>query len=233
MAEPAPLHGDLPTYVYEAYDAKGELLYVGTTETLKARLSSHRASKPWWGEVTSVQHTAHGTRQSAIEAETELIRTRAPKYNVTHSTINAKAESAVRASPALTTSGVTRVQAHRWERGWELHVAGETVTQVGTLDKAEQQFRDYLDTDDPGQDHADLTIVIVPMLGDLGQEVAAVRSEADRAASAYAIAEMKLQRTARRLREHGYSVTDCAAILGLTRSHLARLLRPSKEQNPS
>lgn len=39
--------------------------------------------------------------------------------------------------------------AHKWERGWELHIDSNAATQVATLDKAEQQVRDYLDSIDP------------------------------------------------------------------------------------
>src|SRR3546814_790428 len=37
-------------------------------------------------------------------------------------------------------------RAVRWEHGWELHIEGEGVTQVRTLDKATDQIRDYLET---------------------------------------------------------------------------------------
>ena len=36
--------------------------------------------------------------------------------------------------------------AKRWERGWELHVEGVGVTQVRTIDHAEQQVRDLVET---------------------------------------------------------------------------------------
>lgn len=36
--------------------------------------------------------------------------------------------------------------ARKWDHGWELWLDGEAATQVATLDKAEQQVRDYLDT---------------------------------------------------------------------------------------
>lgn len=39
-----------------------------------------------------------------------------------------------------------RVTAVRWERGWELHIDGEGVTQSHTLDDAEAMVRDYLET---------------------------------------------------------------------------------------
>jgi hypothetical protein len=38
------------------------------------------------------------------------------------------------------------VRAKRWSGGWELHIDQIGVTQVRTLDKAEQQVRDYVET---------------------------------------------------------------------------------------
>ncbi|WP_091727615.1 hypothetical protein [Nocardioides scoriae] len=48
----------------------------------------------------------------------------------------------------------------RWESGWELHVEGEGVTQVRTLDNAVAQVRDYLETvHDRSFDDAEVEIV--------------------------------------------------------------------------
>jgi len=41
----------------------------------------------------------------------------------------------------MTTRTVTAIQ---WERGWELHIDGEGVTQSHTLADAEAMARDYL-----------------------------------------------------------------------------------------
>lgn len=53
------------------------------------------------------------------------------------------------------------VTAHRWSSGWELHLDGEHITQVATLDKAEQQIRDYLDTVSPEVDHGSWTVEVI------------------------------------------------------------------------
>lgn len=61
--------------------------------------------------------------------------------------------------------------AHKWEHRWELALDGDIVTQVNTLDKAEQQLRDYLDTVDPVVDHRDWQITVEAALGDLSERV--------------------------------------------------------------
>lgn len=45
-----------------------------------------------------------------------------------------------------TNSDHLRVTAKRWRGGWELHIAGRGVTQTRTLDKAERQVWDYMET---------------------------------------------------------------------------------------
>nr|HQV17799.1 antitoxin HicB [Gordonia sp. (in: high G+C Gram-positive bacteria)] len=71
--------------------------------------------------------------------------------------------------------------AHKWEHGWELWIDDEAATQVATLDKAAQQVRDYLDTEDPDTDHSDWTITIVPDIGDIGDEVTDARAATEAA----------------------------------------------------
>lgn len=230
MAEDFEVRGGVPTFLYEIFGAEDLLLYVGVTQSLKQRLNGHRATKPWWGEVAYVQRTAYDTRAAAIAAEAETIRTREPKYNVMHSTINLKAEPAQKLRPAMSAVvSKTRVHAHRWEGGWELHVDGEAVTQVDTLDGAAQQYRDYLDTKEPDRGHDTERVVIVPVLGDLDAEVTAVRLVAARASSAWAMAEMRLQRTAKRLHDLGYSAADCATLLDVPLNQVDGYIHPQEK----
>lgn len=111
----------------------------------------------------------------------------------------------------------------RWERGWEVRIDGETATQVASLDRAEQQIRDYLDTVDPHTDHGDWTVVVLPEIGGLGDEVAAARSATAHAASAAVEAAQQSRTIARRLRAAGYSVADTAVILGVSRGRVSQL----------
>lgn len=114
--------------------------------------------------------------------------------------------------------------AHKWEQGWELHLDGDPATQVATLDKAEQQIRDYLDTVDPGTDHSGWNVTIVPEIGALYEEVTAARSATEQATAASVAAAARARAAARHLREAGFSVTDSAAILGVSRGRVSQLV---------
>lgn len=116
------------------------------------------------------------------------------------------------------------ITAKRWSGGWELWHGDDVWTQVATLDRAEQQVRDYLDTVDGGTDHDGWTIDVVPEIGHLGDEVAVARQATADAAAATEAAARQARRVARHLREAGYSVTDSAAILGISRGRVSQLV---------
>ena len=115
------------------------------------------------------------------------------------------------------------VTAVRWDGGWELHIEGEGVTQVRTLDRAVDQVRDYLATvHERDFDAAD--IEIVPDLGGLEVEVSAARRETAEAAEAQRLAAEHSRTVARRLREEGLSVSDTATVLGVSRGRVSQLV---------
>ncbi|MFT3877351.1 MAG: AbrB/MazE/SpoVT family DNA-binding domain-containing protein [Propioniciclava sp.] len=116
------------------------------------------------------------------------------------------------------------VTARRWERGWELWLDDDHVTQFSTLADAEQQVRDYLDTEVPDVDHSEWVITVVPELGALGREVVAARKATEEAAAASLDAARRSREVARQLREAGYSVTDAAAIMGVSRGRVSQLV---------
>jgi hypothetical protein len=118
------------------------------------------------------------------------------------------------------------VTAKRWKHGWELYIDGVGVTQSKTLDAADQMVRDYIetltDTDVSGAD-----VIITPDLGALGKKVKTVRAQlADAERAQRDAAEAKRQLTAD-LRANGLSVSDTAAILGVSRGRVSQLLRVS------
>lgn len=116
------------------------------------------------------------------------------------------------------------VTARRWEHGWELILGEDDATQVRTLDKAPQQVRDYLDTLDPDTDHSEWDIVVTPDLGSLGDRVRAVRDATAAAARAQEEAAAQAREVARALRAEGLSVTDSAAVLGVSRGRVSQLV---------
>lgn len=121
----------------------------------------------------------------------------------------------------MTTIDVT---ATRWDGGWELAIDGDPVTQVRTLDRAERQVRDYLDTLDPAVDHSGVSVNLVPNLGDGVSVHVQEAREATAAAQEHQLSAARQARTVvRELRAHGVSVTDAAALLGVSRGRISQL----------
>lgn len=116
------------------------------------------------------------------------------------------------------------VTATRWDGGWELAIDDDPMTQVRTLDRAEQQVRDYLDTIEPEIDHSDVRVNLVP---DLGAGVSMLVKEAREATAAAQERQLAAARQARtvvrELRSRGVSVTDAAALLGVSRGRISQL----------
>lgn len=116
-----------------------------------------------------------------------------------------------------------RVTALRWTGGWELHIDGEGVTQVRTLDHAVSQVRDYLETVHD-RDFSDAEIELIPDLGGLEREVVETRREIAAAAESQKQAAEHSRAIARALRDQGLSVTDTAAVLGVSRGRVSQLV---------
>ncbi|WP_043056158.1 helix-turn-helix domain-containing protein [Enteractinococcus helveticum] len=121
----------------------------------------------------------------------------------------------------MTDSTIT-VTAKRWTHGWELHIGSEDVTQVGSLAHADQQIRDYLDTMDPDVDHSQWTINLVPDQG--YEEISQARQARREAEAAEALAAQKIRHVVHTMRHsRGYSITDTAALLGISRARVSQL----------
>lgn len=119
-----------------------------------------------------------------------------------------------------------RVTAVRWSGGWELHIDGEGVTQVRTLDKAEGQVRDYLAAL-RGVDTSDATVDIHADLGGIEDRAKAAREATASAARAQEDAAREVRQVARELRDQGLSVSDTAAVLDVSRGRVSQLVKGS------
>lgn len=71
----------LPVFVYRLYDADGLLLYVGISSDLADRFGTHAGNKWWWPDVARRTAEGYSTREEALTAEDEAIRTEAPLFN--------------------------------------------------------------------------------------------------------------------------------------------------------
>lgn len=77
------LFDDDSSYVYLAYAASDDLLYVGVTGDLVARLGKHRRDESaWLTYVETLRWEAYSSRAKAEQVETHYIRTLHPRYNV-------------------------------------------------------------------------------------------------------------------------------------------------------
>lgn len=116
------------------------------------------------------------------------------------------------------------VRAVPWEHGWELHIAGEGVTQVRTLDKAAAQVRDYLESlHDRDFDFGGDDQVIIDLDTIHKELIEMAKKHAREAAEVQAVASRDMRRAVAALRGDGFSVTDTAAALGLSRGRVSQL----------
>ncbi|WP_062434940.1 GIY-YIG nuclease family protein [Herbidospora daliensis] len=72
----------LPTSLYRLFAADGSLLYVGIGGNPGRRFEQHRSDKPWWGDVASMTIEHHPTREAALAAELQAIKTENPRHNI-------------------------------------------------------------------------------------------------------------------------------------------------------
>lgn len=73
--------------LYRLWGADDELLYIGISYSAVARMSGHRADKPWWTEVVKITvETVRCTREGILAIERDAILSEQPKYNVVHGT---------------------------------------------------------------------------------------------------------------------------------------------------
>ena len=116
------------------------------------------------------------------------------------------------------------VTAKRWKHGWELHIDDVGVTQSRTLTTAEQMVRDYVETL-LDIDASDAEVVIVPELGGLEDRARKVREHAKAAEQARREAAREARELANALRAEGLSISDTAAVLGVSRGRVSQLVK--------
>lgn len=117
-----------------------------------------------------------------------------------------------------------RVTAKRWKRGWELHIAGEGVTQSRSLAEAEGMVSDYIAVM-YGVPEQSFDVEITPEVGgDLDQAVRDARDAVRSAEAARRTAAQTSRVVAARLRTAGLTGRDIAAVLGVSAQRVSQLL---------
>ena len=73
-----------PTSVYQYFDRRDVLLYVGITGQRSTRNTQHNRDKAWWPHVHSQEVDHFPTRAEALAAEKRLIQKHRPPFNTQH-----------------------------------------------------------------------------------------------------------------------------------------------------
>ncbi|WP_341729656.1 antitoxin HicB [Brooklawnia sp.] len=115
------------------------------------------------------------------------------------------------------------IKATRWSGGWELEIDDNHHTQSTTLATARQQVVDYLDTVWSDVDHSGWQVTIIPDISGLDEVEAARHATRDAAMLQEEAARMS-RSAARKLRSEGLSVTDVAAVMGISRGRVSQLM---------
>lgn len=117
------------------------------------------------------------------------------------------------------------VTAKRWRGGWELHIDGYGVTQSRTLDQESvaREVRDYVTLETGAPCTAGVNLAID--LGGYEAQVKAAQEATELAALATQHAATQAREVAVELRSMGLSVTDSAAVMGVSRGRISQLVR--------
>lgn len=79
-----------PAALYRHFNADGELLYAGISVSSLVRLTKHRNTADWFGEIAVVKIEHFPSRKEALVAEAKAIREEKPKHNVSKTGVNKK-----------------------------------------------------------------------------------------------------------------------------------------------
>lgn len=71
----------VPAVVYIVRSGEGDVLYVGVTRNLRARMAGHKVRSSWWSPTIAVTEEHFDRRGDADRREGELIRLLKPPYN--------------------------------------------------------------------------------------------------------------------------------------------------------
>jgi len=72
------------TALYRLFNEADTLLYVGVSSDPDGRWSQHQSTTPWIREVSTRTLEWHPSREDALAAEGQAVRTERPRYNVVH-----------------------------------------------------------------------------------------------------------------------------------------------------
>ena len=84
-----------PTHLYRHYNGDGELLYVGISYNVMARLKNHRETARWFDEIRRIEVQVYHSRFDAELAEKQMIKELRPRWNIVHNEVETEYKYAV------------------------------------------------------------------------------------------------------------------------------------------
>lgn len=118
-----------------------------------------------------------------------------------------------------------RVLAKRWEKGWELHIAGVGVTQSRRLSEAETMVRDLVHRRENVPADSFTIEWDFELDDELNAEVRAARAAVSDSAEAQITAAAKSRAVAVRLKAAGLQGNEVAKVLGVSPQRASQLLK--------
>jgi hypothetical protein len=106
-----------PQTLYQAWRGHWpfrQWLYVGITSSPSRRFGEHRRRSQWMLEAGTIRLTRFPDRESVMEAERRMIRTKRPQYNVQHNRHEVEVELSVADLAAVGAAVCLSVLAVRW-----------------------------------------------------------------------------------------------------------------------
>ena len=118
-----------------------------------------------------------------------------------------------------------KVDALRWEHGWELHVNGVGVTQSRSLRSAAGMAREYISLVEGISDESTIDVEIRPTIDNpLGKEVIEARRAVQELAERQHEVAALWRTTAQDLAKSGLSGADIAVVLDVSPQRVSQLL---------
>lgn len=78
----------MSTQLYRHFNSKGALMYVGISMSVAQRLAQHKLNSAWFDDIANITIAHFATREQAVEAEAEAIRSERPAFNTAHNKDN-------------------------------------------------------------------------------------------------------------------------------------------------
>lgn len=121
---------ETPHRLYRFFGEGGVLLYVGISDDLPTRWTTHRRKKSWWREWREITLTPYPSRQTLEAAEIEAIKTERPLHNIVHNRHRdpVLAKQCMRTDRDIKTIDLVDDQGQWWAR--KIHVARDEAAHV-------------------------------------------------------------------------------------------------------